>query len=180
MTLIDKAVMLATQAHAGQKRKCYWGGSYLPYLVHPLDVLKRVWTWGAASEVVGAAAVLHDVYEDCPSFDRCWVKDLSLQVDRLVEELTRWPADDKAVYLRAFRDPGLKSAEALVIKMADRISNVRDFMFNDLTYARVYLRKGDVLWLALRERFEELGRKLGSNVAGAMRAEWLDLADELT
>lgn len=179
MTLIDRAVMLATQAHAGQHRKSERGGTQLPFLVHPLDVLKRVWTWGAATEVVGAAAVLHDVYEDT-TFDPCWVMDLSPEVHRLVTELTLPEGADKAAYLADFRDPDRKSDEALVIKVADRISNVRDYMLTDRWYAAKYLRRADVLGLAVQDRYEELSRKLGWAVVTPMWNDWNELVRELT
>lgn len=58
--MLNEAIRFATAAHSGQVRK----GSNLPYVIHPLRVAANV----AAitnSDVAAAAAVLHDVVEDC-------------------------------------------------------------------------------------------------------------------
>ena len=73
MTLFDKAIMFATEAHAGQKRK----GKDKPYILHPLEAAaivgrcldglrKEEAAAGLLEEkdVILAAAVLHDVVED--------------------------------------------------------------------------------------------------------------------
>ena len=56
-TIIDRAIVLATDAHRGQMDK-----AALPYILHPL----RVMTGLAVSncEIVLASAVLHDTVED--------------------------------------------------------------------------------------------------------------------
>jgi GTP diphosphokinase / guanosine-3',5'-bis(diphosphate) 3'-diphosphatase len=52
--LLEKAILIATKAHAGQVDK---GGN--PYILHPLAVMQRVKTLKAK-----IVAVLHDVLED--------------------------------------------------------------------------------------------------------------------
>lgn len=54
MTLLEKAIALAVDAHAGQKDKV---GQ--PYILHPLRVMLRV-----QGEEDRVAAILHDVLED--------------------------------------------------------------------------------------------------------------------
>ena len=54
MNLLEQAISIATQAHAGQVRK---DGS--PYILHPLHVMLQM-----ESEVEQITAVLHDVVED--------------------------------------------------------------------------------------------------------------------
>ncbi len=56
--MLSKAILIATQAHAGQFDK---GGK--PYILHPLTVLHKVGS--DRGEIVQSAAVLHDVMEDC-------------------------------------------------------------------------------------------------------------------
>ncbi len=54
MSLVERAVRRALEAHAGQKEE-----NGRPYLLHPLRLMLRM-----DSEVEMAAAVLHDVVED--------------------------------------------------------------------------------------------------------------------
>lgn len=58
--LIEHAVMFATEAHAGQVDK-----QNLPYILHPLRVMEKVRQVAGYDPELMAAAVLHDVTEDC-------------------------------------------------------------------------------------------------------------------
>ncbi len=55
-SLLDTAIQIAAEAHAGQKQK---NGE--PYILHPLRVMMRVHT-----EDEKIVAILHDVLEDTP------------------------------------------------------------------------------------------------------------------
>ena len=57
--LLDKAIIYATKAHKGMRRK----GSSIPFILHPLEVAAIVATMTEDESVI-AAAVLHDVVED--------------------------------------------------------------------------------------------------------------------
>lgn len=54
MATLDRAILIAAQAHMGQRDK---GGA--PYILHPLRMMMRM-----ESEAAMIAAVLHDVVED--------------------------------------------------------------------------------------------------------------------
>jgi (p)ppGpp synthase/HD superfamily hydrolase len=54
MATLEKAILIAAQAHLGQRDK---GGA--PYILHPLRMMMRM-----ESEATMMAAVLHDVVED--------------------------------------------------------------------------------------------------------------------
>lgn len=56
ISMLEKAILLATRAHAGQTDKS--GG---PYLLHPLRVMLKL-----QGDEARQAAVLHDVVEDTP------------------------------------------------------------------------------------------------------------------
>lgn len=60
--MLALAIRIAAEAHAEQLDK---GGK--PYILHPLRVMLRLAQEGR-SEAVQAAAVLHDVLEDCPGW----------------------------------------------------------------------------------------------------------------
>lgn len=57
---VKKAVWLAAELHNGQVRK----GTKTPYITHPIAVMELVAQAGGSDEEQ-AAAVLHDVVEDC-------------------------------------------------------------------------------------------------------------------
>lgn len=58
-SLLDQAIVFATEAHAGQTRK----GCAIPYILHPLEAAAIAATMTDDEEVL-AAAVLHDTVED--------------------------------------------------------------------------------------------------------------------
>ncbi len=82
MGTLERAILIAAQAHEGQKDK-----SGAPYILHPLRMMMRM-----ESEAAMIAAVLHDVVEDSleqrgriclqihggpPS--EAWYKDISIE-----------------------------------------------------------------------------------------------------
>jgi (p)ppGpp synthase/HD superfamily hydrolase len=56
--LLNTAIVIATEAHAGQKDL-----AGKPYILHPLRVML-----GCKDQADQIVAVLHDVVEDCPGF----------------------------------------------------------------------------------------------------------------
>lgn len=134
---IDKAVRFALRYHGDQRRPT--GAPYLEHLLEALEVLVR----GArvTDEAVLCAAVLHDVVEDTS----CTVADVRAAFGDEVAELVSWVtipdahgADKKAVketYLS-----GLTSAPeaAILVKLADRASNVQTLRNLSLTRQREY------------------------------------------
>lgn len=155
MTLTEEAVTLAEYWHRGQHRKNEHAGVSLPYIVHPIEVAKLVHSWGAGEEVC-AAAVLHDLREDteCPDSDILSVGGPA--VLSIVKELTfTGGRKDKQAYLDKLALTC--STDAFVIKIADRLCNVKDF-YDDgsVDYARKYYLKANPLWHAMDKRVEEL------------------------
>ena len=67
--VITAAKMMAGKAHEGQFRK-YSG---LPYIIHPIEVATTVEAYGGTDEMI-AAALLHDVVEDCPGYTVAMVR----------------------------------------------------------------------------------------------------------
>ena len=60
MNLVSQAAVFATNAHDGMMRK----GTKIPYIVHPMEVAAIAASLTDDPEVI-AAALLHDVMEDC-------------------------------------------------------------------------------------------------------------------
>lgn len=110
--LVAAAVTVATEAHAPHRR-----AEGTPFVVHPLRVALTIARRGETRELV-AAALCHDVIEDAPRFAP-EVYGLGPAVNDLVEVLTEdWDDDYFARIAAAGR-------AAAVIKLADRVDNVR-------------------------------------------------------
>lgn len=155
-TLLDAAIIIAAQAHAGQRRKY----TARPYLEHCLEVVGILIDHGIEDQKMLAAAALHDVLEDCEGWTS---SSLTLKLHYaahsitfaacevvliLVEQLTE-PAHEgnRATRKAAERERLSKvSPEAQTIKYADLISNTGSIAKHDPDFAKVYLQeKWDLL-----------------------------------
>lgn len=135
---VQRAVVFASGYHGSQQRPT--GAPYLEHLLEALEVLVR----GAGLTDPGllCAAVLHDVVEDTG----CTLGDVEASFGARVAELVGWvtipepaPGQDKAGvkedYLR-----GLTAAprDAVLVKLADRASNVQTLRNLPLARQRAY------------------------------------------
>lgn len=136
--IIAKALRFATKAHEGQTRK-YTGE---PYINHPKQVMATLKKLGKPNPVL-AAALLHDVVEDCGVTLDTIRAEFGDKVARLVGEVTdaSKPSDgtrevrkaiDREHYARA-------SDDGKSIKLADLIDNTRSILARDADFAKVYL-----------------------------------------
>jgi GTP diphosphokinase / guanosine-3',5'-bis(diphosphate) 3'-diphosphatase len=133
--LLNKAYQFAKQAHAGQKRM-----SGEDYFVHCVEVARILLDLGMDTVVV-AAGLLHDVVEDIPEIT---VEDLRAEfgneVAQLVEGVTKIeriplqaeypeqrtrPPDQEAEYLRKTLLAINDDVRVILIKLADRLHNMR-------------------------------------------------------
>lgn len=121
---ISDAASFAAAAHIDQKRK----DGFQPYINHPLEVANLVANVGNVDDVdVIVAALLHDTVEDCDVTFNDIEQRFGAAVAGYVRELT----DDKTLpklerkRLQVEHAPHL-SHGAKQIKLADKISNIRD------------------------------------------------------
>ncbi|MBQ3409787.1 bifunctional (p)ppGpp synthetase/guanosine-3',5'-bis(diphosphate) 3'-pyrophosphohydrolase [Candidatus Saccharibacteria bacterium] len=131
MKRLDKAIKIATDAHASQFRK-----SGDPYISHPLAVMKILEDWGMDEDTV-IAGVLHDTVEDTDLTLKDIEKEFGEQVAFLVDGVTKLSAArsgmrDLDTYLPQTKDNLLRLLVAtgadirvLIIKLADRLHNLR-------------------------------------------------------
>lgn len=159
---IETALAFAGEAHKGITRKRLSYNVICPFIVHPVEVFKLVWTWGTVDDTIAVAALLHDTVEDTHVQLQEVEQKFGLAVANIVAELTLRKDMDKQAYLDDFKN---KSVEALVIKFADRICNVRDFGIYDRVYAKKYLAKADNLFQNIIDRFPELEKRFGEKPA---------------
>ena len=131
--MFSKAIILATNAHKGQIRK----GSGLPYIIHPMrvvnEVLLRISQFNLSldeKDILISAAILHDVVEDTSVTLSQIETEFGSRVKDLVHQLT---SDEKQIkekgktaYL-SNKMAFVMDEDALLIKLCDRLDNVRDY-----------------------------------------------------
>ena len=124
--ILGKAILFATNKHEGQYRK----GDKRPYIMHPMSVMQRIYAIKKSSNLylLGAAAILHDVVEDCGVTIEEIAKHFGYHVAALVSELTldkeKYELLGKKEYLA--QELVKMSSYALCIKLCDRLDNVSD------------------------------------------------------
>lgn len=179
---LQRAVQFATKAHGKQFRKDSASqGVQLPYIVHPLEVMRVVYSFGITKpewEYILVAAVLHDIIEDTEYNHGTLTDMFGERVTKIVQELSFRDklADEpsheyqkaKSEHLGEFAS---KSLEALLIKVADRICNVRDFAESDFNYAKKYYNRADGLWSAFALRAEDIKQHFGEGVQASIQQQ---------
>ncbi|MDO4330162.1 MAG: bifunctional (p)ppGpp synthetase/guanosine-3',5'-bis(diphosphate) 3'-pyrophosphohydrolase [Lachnospiraceae bacterium] len=131
ISMIEKAYQIAAEAHKEQKRK-----SGEPYIIHPLCVAIILADLEMDKETI-VAAILHDVVEDTVmTLDQLRAEfgdEVALLVDG-VTKLTQlsWSADKVELQAENLRKMFLamaKDIRVILIKLADRLHNMRTLQF---------------------------------------------------
>jgi guanosine-3',5'-bis(diphosphate) 3'-pyrophosphohydrolase len=120
-----QALHFSAEKHRHQRRKDHAAS---PYINHPIEVATTLATVGGVSDVTTlVAAVLHDTIEDTDTTAEELEERFGREVRLLVEEMT----DDKRLpkverKRRQVAHAREASHRAKLIKLADKICNVRD------------------------------------------------------
>ena len=138
----EKIRLLAEKYHEGQFRK---GKEHLPYIVHPEAVARELLAWGEPEDSPAIAMAWgHDLLEDTPVSKEEILAAAGERVLKGIIILTRPRKKKKSLYLRQVAESG--DREALLVKLADRICNSRDFVkLKGARYALDYLHLADVV-----------------------------------
>ena len=131
VSLIEKAYQLAVKAHGNQCRK-----SGEPYIVHPLWVAIILADLEMDKETI-AAGMLHDVVEDTEVTEEEIRKEFGGEVALLVDGVTKlgrlsYSSDKLEVQAENLRKMFLamaKDIRVIIIKLADRLHNMRKLQF---------------------------------------------------
>lgn len=109
--MLNKAIEIATKAHAGQVDK---GGN--PYIFHPLRVMLS-----RGSELEQICAVLHDVVEDTPiTLEEVAKQGFSDEIIEALDCLTKRAGENYDAYI----DRVLTNQTACSVKLADLCDNI--------------------------------------------------------
>ena len=131
VTQIEKAYNLAKKAHGDQKRK-----SGEPYIIHPLWVAIILADLEMDKETI-IAALLHDVVEDTRIGEDYIKEEFGEEVALLVDGVTKlgrvaYSADKLELQAENLRKMFLamaKDIRVIIIKLADRLHNMRTLQF---------------------------------------------------
>jgi len=165
VALIERAYRTAGHYHAGQYRK-----SGDAYITHPLAVATIVAGLGMSESAV-CAALLHDTVEDTPYTVEQLQADFGPEIAQMVDGVTKldkiqYGDSAKAETIRKMIMAMSKDIRVLIIKLADRLHNMRTLGF--LKQDRQIAIAKETL-----EIFGPLAHRLGMN---AIKWELEDLA----
>lgn len=131
LPLISKAYDFAKNAHEGQRRLCG-----RPHFMHVQEVSYMLVKLGLDSNTI-AAGLLHDVIEDTKIKPEELEKNFGKEILNLVEGVTKTqslklsPAQSKAENLRKIILAAMKDVRVILIKLADRLHNMRTLKYQD-------------------------------------------------
>jgi GTP diphosphokinase / guanosine-3',5'-bis(diphosphate) 3'-diphosphatase len=128
LVLLQRAYDVAEEAHAAQKRK-----SGDPYITHPLAVATILAGLGMDTTTL-VAALLHDTVEDTGVTLESITADFGLEVAHLVDGVTKIDRvklgdNAQAETIRKMIVAMARDPRVLVIKLADRLHNMRTLRF---------------------------------------------------
>ena len=125
LALLLKALAFAAHKHRDQRRK---DPAASPYINHPIALANvLVNEGGVTDEEVLAAALLHDTVEDTATTSEELQEIFGARIARIVAEVTDDKALPKAERKRLQVEHAAQlSPEAKLVKLADKICNLRD------------------------------------------------------
>lgn len=131
LSLVDKAKEFAKAKHWGQVDDS--GFAYFNHVAQVARIISDV----TDNDNVICAAYLHDTIEDCAVTHEMLVREFNQEIADLVYEVTHEGKKDEVGYYF----PRLKTRDAILIKFADRLSNLSRMEAWDKDRQEHYLRK---------------------------------------
>jgi guanosine-3',5'-bis(diphosphate) 3'-pyrophosphohydrolase len=125
MTAIFDALRFAAVRHSRQRRKDVDG---TPYINHPIAVVDTLWRVGGLRHVPTlVAGILHDTVEDTDTTPGELEREFGVAIHNIVMDVT----DDKGLPKAERKQRQIEHAahisdKAKLVKLADKISNLRD------------------------------------------------------
>ncbi len=142
MELVSEAIIFATKAHDGMRRK----KADVPYILHPMEAATIVGSMTSNQEVIAASA-LHDVVEDAGVS----IEEIEEHFGKRVAELVASETENKRKNLPAESTWKVRKEEALCILkdtkdmevkmlyLGDKLANVRSIYY-------IWKQEGHAMW----------------------------------
>lgn len=167
MTLLTQAVIFAAVKHDGALRK----GTEIPYLVHPMEAAAIAASLTGDEELI-AAAVLHDVIEDCGVSKQELKERFGARVAQLVFAESQIPQGDpgaswEARKREAVERLGRATREEQLIALCDKLSNMR-------AISRDYERDGEAIFFKFHQHDKRRHAWYYHCCLELLRGEWED------
>ena len=170
-TTLTKAYNFALEAHKKQKRD-----EGVPYIIHPIAVANILSDLKLDSATI-ATGLLHDTIEDTRATYKTIKEEFGQEVADLVEGVTKISAfenqaaqDSKAENFRKLIIATSKDIRVLLVKLADRLHNMRTIKFVKLKEKQIRKAKETM------EIYAPLADRMGMN---RIRDELEDLSSEI-
>ncbi len=146
--MLDKALLIATNAHHGQFDK---GGN--PYILHPIKVMHYLKT---DDEELMCMALLHDVVEDCNvTYIDLEKQGMSSRVIAAIKCLTK----QRGQSYEEYKDAVVSSYDAMRVKMADLRHNTDIRRLKGVTEKDIArIAKYQTFYMELKARVEAFQR----------------------
>ena len=129
LNLLIKALSFAAHKHKDQRRK---DKAASPYINHPIALAEVLVNVGGITDInTICAALLHDTVEDTETTPDELTEAFGIDISKIVLEVT----DDKSLSKEARKQAQIDHAahlskQARAVKLADKISNLRDVTAN--------------------------------------------------
>ncbi len=148
MELVSEAIIFATKAHDGMRRK----NASIPYILHPMEAAAIVGSMTSNQEVIAAAA-LHDVVEDAGVS----MEDVESHFGKRVAELVASETENKRRNLPAENTWKIRKQEALrflketddleikMLYLGDKLANVRSIYY-------IWKKEGHAMWQIFNQK----------------------------
>jgi len=166
LTAVKEAIKLACKVHETQLRD-----DGAPYVLHPLRVAYMlVHEFGIRDIDTICAGLLHDAVEDGESISLDQIeRNFGMPIAAMIGSLTKPPKNDRThAEINAEYFPRIRqsNAQVRIIKLADRLDNIRDLPNSpNEAKRRRMLEETKKFYLPLINSLED--RKLGAMFAGA-------------
>jgi GTP pyrophosphokinase len=131
MSKVEKAYNFAFDKHNGQKDDC--GKPYFLHVLQTAQIIEQV----TDDEDLICAAYLHDTIEDTKTTYEELTKEFNKEIADLVMEVSHDGSNDNYGYYF----PRLKTQNGIMLKFADRLSNISRMESWDIGRREHYLKK---------------------------------------
>lgn len=148
MELTSEAIIFATKAHDGMRRK----QSDIPYILHPMEAAAIVGSITTDQEVIAAAA-LHDVVEDAG----ITMQEIEERFGKRVARLVASETEDKRENLPAESTWKIRKEEAIqtlkktkdidvkILYLGDKLANMRSLYYS-------WTKEGNEMWQRFNQK----------------------------